>query len=129
MVRHRDDAALFVDYRHSDDGDILAVGINLRPARVQLHGRRCAGGLDPFLGDDLAGLAALGGQYAGRVFHLPFELRVALHGLLAKALAIEKEFDLVAIAQRADVDYLPFLPGQFQCGSRCNTGVSCHHER
>ena len=34
MVRHRNHAALRIDHRHRDDGDILAVGIDPRPVGV-----------------------------------------------------------------------------------------------
>ena len=78
---------------------------------VSLSAAGRAGGLDFVLGHDLAGLETFGRKGAGRVFHLPAQVRVLRHGLFAEALAVEEQFDFVAVAEAAHINLLAFLAG------------------
>jgi len=56
-----------------DDRDIFDVGLDRRPMRYMLNGRRRAGGFDLGGGGFLGALVAVREQRAGRVLHGPFE--------------------------------------------------------
>ena len=48
-------------------------------------------------------------KHAGSIFYFPFQLGIFFHGLASDILAVQKQFDFLAIAQGANVNFLAFF--------------------
>ena len=106
--RHRHHAALRVGHGHGEHTHVLAVGVDGGTVGREPDGGGRAGGFDLGFGHELSVFIAFGREDAGRIFHLPFQLGIFFHRLPAEAPAVQEQFHLLAIAQRAHVHFLAF---------------------
>ena len=109
VLRHRHDAALRVHGGNGEHRHVLATGIDSFAIRRKLDLRGVAGGFHFRFGNHFAGgVKAFRAQGSRRVFHLPAQLGIRLHRLLAERRAVQKEFNLFAVAEGLDENFLTF---------------------
>src|SRR5581483_2921819 len=112
-----DDAAGTVNNRNGDGGGVLAVGAQARAAGREVDGVGGAGGFDDGGGGELALVVTAGFEPAGLVNDVvPAEVAEALHFFASEALAIEEEFDFLAVAEAPDGDVLAGFVGPVAVG-------------
>src|SRR4030095_7624779 len=101
-------ASLMVHDSNAYQGDSRTIRNNRFQVRFEDERRWRASGLDP--GDELLPMAPTFGNQAPRgVRHLPLQVSVERHPLLADGGFVQEELDLVAVAVDPDVNVLAFL--------------------
>jgi len=119
IVSDGDPPSICVIDLNGDDRHVFA--ISLDAARFEMSWMPpFAGGINLIFDDFLAVFVATCQQRARFIFHLPFQVPFSPSSS-GQAPAIQEEFDLPAIAETLDINFLAFLPGQFQCG-KCGHG-------
>ncbi len=122
------DAALRILNFDGEHGHVFAVGGEFLAIGVHHQLRRGAGGFALRRHDDLAAFETARLDGAGSVLHVPGQCESFFMSFAPRLLPLQKSSTLSRLEYTQTAISLPSIPGQFQCGKRCRTGLAVHHD-